>query len=65
MPATTREVVRHLYSEACHGAGAEVRNAARRLLTKLAKESDRTDTDLLAEHGLDLGAYFASRPISR
>jgi predicted HicB family RNase H-like nuclease len=57
--------IRSLYSEACHGAGAEPRREARAKLSRKAEElGEMSDASLLARLGFNLSAYFASRPIS-
>jgi hypothetical protein len=60
--------IRTLYSEACHGAGAGIRRAAR---TELEAEAHRVCgdgagwlRDFFERHGLELSGYFASRPIA-
>ncbi len=56
--------IREIYRQACHGAGAEPRMAARLQLLKLVDESGQRLGEFFDRHGLDLSAYFASRPIS-
>lgn len=60
-----REQIRQIYSEACHGAGAAARWAARDRLEQQARDDGVTLSALLERHGCDLAAWFASRPISR
>ncbi len=56
--------VRALYRTACHGDGAEPRREARMMLRALAHRIGLdSDAALVRDSGLDLGAYFASRPI--
>ena len=58
--------IRALYNQACHGAGAEPRREARRELDRIAATSaDFTlgTIAMLNDLGLDIDAYFASRPL--
>lgn len=57
--------IRALYREACHAAGAPPRWAARDRLDAIAQATGKPLGAILEGQGLDLGAYFASRPISR
>lgn len=61
----TPALICDIYRTACHGAGAAPRWEARDRLEEVAQASGRTVPELLNAHGLDLGAYFASKPISR
>lgn len=61
----TRPEVRQIYNEACHGAGASVRWAARDRLEQQARDDGVTLSALLERHDCDLAAWFASMPISR
>lgn len=62
----TATEIRALYSEACHGAGAEARWIARDRLEATASTSGHHRLGLFFdEYGLNLMNYFASRPISR
>ena len=63
MTQTEREIFRKLYNEACHGAGAKVRNSARASLEAMATEAGVTLADAMEQNGLCIHAYFASRPI--
>jgi hypothetical protein len=54
---------RDLYNQACHGAGAAVRSAARLELERRIAASGVEMAQFFAEEGWDLAAYFASRPI--
>jgi hypothetical protein len=56
--------LRELFREACHGAGAEPRWKARAEIEKVADQRGIRIGALLEEAGLDVTAYFASRPIS-
>lgn len=56
--------LRRLFAEACHGAGAEPRLAARQRIRDLAEREGMIEGQYLREHGFDLAAYFASRPIT-
>ncbi len=70
-PKDARATARSLYNEACHGAGASARQAARNALDAIAADSAfgaietgiSPTVSLLEDLGLDLGAYFASRPL--
>ena len=57
--------VRALYREACHGAGAAPRWAARDAIKAIAYRHGYPLWQLLDECGLDAAAYSASCPISR
>lgn len=56
--------VRALYRAACHGDGAATRRIARRQLDTIAERDGRAVAQMLTWHGLDLRAYFASRPLT-
>lgn len=56
--------IRSFFREACHGGGAEARNAARRCLKTIAARRGMLEGELIRAEGLDLAAYFASRPIT-
>ena len=56
--------VRELYRAACHGAGAEVRTAARKQLEGCPEFKRLGLLAFFQAHNLDMAAYFASRPIS-
>lgn len=56
--------LRVLYGEACHGAGADPRWAARQEIERRATEAGFEPAVWLGREGFDLGAYFASRPIA-
>lgn len=53
-----------LYNRACHGGGAEPRIEARLAIKAMAEAASMTEGEILRAAGLDLAAYFASRPIS-
>lgn len=57
--------VRLIYREACHGAGANVRNECRRMLEEEAAAREMTVWQLLDELSLDWAAYRATAPIYR
>ena len=59
-----REELCRLYNEACHGAGAEPRQAARSHIEAIAERAGLRLGQLFDECGLDLTGYFASRPIN-
>lgn len=60
----TPPTLRALYSAACHGAGAEPRIEARLAIREMAQQAGVTKWALLRDAGLDLTAYFASKPLS-
>lgn len=63
MTINERASLRELYNDACHGAGADVRKEARRLIDMLLKQAKVTLRQAFEEERLDMTAYFASRPI--
>lgn len=64
MTTIERDRFRRLYQLACHGAGAEPRREARNLIAAFLRQHDITLREALEDAGLDVGAYFASAPIS-
>lgn len=64
MTTTERDRLRRLYQLACHGAGAEPRREARNLIAAFLRQHSITLAEALEDAGLDLGAYFATAPIS-
>lgn len=56
--------IRDLYRQACHGAGAEPRLAARKKIQAEVEARGVRLHVMLDEAGVDIGAYFASAPIS-
>ena len=58
-----RDYLRSLYREACHGAGAEPRWEARKLIQKWLDHNKVTMREAFENAGLDMGFYVASRPI--
>jgi hypothetical protein len=64
MTSEDRATLRRLYSEACHGAGAIPRFEARIQIDAMLSRCGMTLKEALDSERLDLGAYFASRPIS-
>lgn len=60
-----RAIIRDLYRTACHGAGAAPRWEARDRLERTLDEAGLDLGRVFNAIGLDIGAYFASRPISR
>ena len=60
-----RAIIRDLYRTACHGAGAAPRWQARDRLERTLDEAGLDMARVFERLNLDLGAYFASRPISR
>lgn len=65
MTAEDRNLIRDLYQTACYGAGARVRWEARDRLDRTLDEAGLGLGRVFIAIGLDIGAYFASRPISR
>lgn len=65
MDAEDRAAIRELYRAACHGAGAPARWEARDRLARIVDEAGLDLARLFEALDLDLGAWFASRPISR
>ena len=65
MTPDTLGSIRTLYNIACHGAGAEARWQARDRLQAIADREGRKLIPMLDDLGLDVDAFFASRPISR
>jgi hypothetical protein len=63
MHALERDYLRRLYLEACHGAGAESRWDARKLIQKWLDHNKVTLREAFENVGLDMGFYVASRPI--
>lgn len=60
------ERVAIFWQQACYGAGADARWAARDAMEGLAEQSGRDSAcSLLQDYGLDLATWFASCPISR
>lgn len=57
------EIVRRLYNEACHGAGAKIRNAARKSLESMCVEAGESLMEVFDKANLNMDNYFASRPI--
>ena len=62
MTATENTIIRKLYNEACHGAGATVRKSARASLEAMLNETGETMLDVFERNNLCIHAYFASRP---
>lgn len=63
MSAIDLASLRRLYREACHGAGAEPRRTARAQIDEMLAHHRVTLREAFEIAGLDLSAYFASRPI--
>jgi hypothetical protein len=63
MTPTERQILRKLYNEACHGAGAQVRRSARASLEAMLAEAGVAMLEAFEDNGLCIAAYFASRPI--
>lgn len=59
----TRDVVRALFREACHGGGADARNNARTALEKIIAQQGAVMHEFFDLYGINLSHYFASRPI--
>jgi hypothetical protein len=53
-----------VFSQACHGVGAEPRLVARAELDRRAEAAGMDTGMFLTRLGFDLAAYFASRPIA-
>lgn len=58
------QIIRKLYNEACHGAGAQIRNVARASLENMLREAGQEMFTVFEENNLCISSYFASRPIS-
>ena len=57
--------IRIAYNHACHGASAAERWHARDAIQDHLRETGASLAPLLTRLGLDITAYFASRPITR
>lgn len=57
--------IHQLYREACYGAGANARNLARFALENEAAARGTAVLRMLEDLTLDVGAYFATAPITR
>ena len=64
MTNTERAIFRSLYQQACFGAGADVRRAARASMEAMVKEADDTMRNALMSNCLDMATYFATKPIA-
>ena len=64
-PASATLAIRWLYSDACHGAGAEARWAARDRLARLCDEAGMDMDQVFVDLGLDRNVWWATMPLSR
>lgn len=63
-PMAINTGIRRIFSVACHGDGADVRRQARvDLLAAMDKAGWDDIGSFMRYHGLDVHAYFASKPI--
>lgn len=60
----TDQDIRAAYQQAVHGAGAMQRWAARDVIQAHLRATDTAMGPLFERLGLDLHAYFASRPVT-
>lgn len=63
MTTTEHAIFRMLYQQACFGAGADVRRAARASMQAMLNEAGDTLRDAFERNNLDMSAYFATRPL--
>lgn len=63
MTTDQRAQLRALYRDACFGAGADVRRLARTQIDLLLLEAGTELGPAFRDNGLDLNAYWATRPI--